>query len=270
MTYQSLRALALPVMVFLAVVSFSSTHSRAQSLGSAGTVSGVVVDPNNAVVPNAAVTLENPITGYKRMVNTDATGAFTINDVPPNNYQISVAASGFSPAQQTITVRTLVPINLRIPLTLVGTTETVTVTGSSSGLIFIYVDAMGNLTAGSTVALTCTGCTYASGIVAFPSGSVPLFDWTVTSGNLASGSGVDFRAFLSTKVNTSGPGIVIAENAGASIISVDPSFVSTYVVTVPSTSGASCSTGQFSVDSNYYYFCIAANSWKRVAWGSSF
>jgi hypothetical protein len=167
---------------------------------------------------------------------------------------------------------TSTPCNVRVGNTVYSfkSPATVTVTGSSSGLIFIYVDSAGNLTAASTVGLSCSGCSYVSAITAFPSGSVPLFTWTVTSGNLAGGSGVDFRAFLSTKVTASGPGILIAENAGVSTISVDSSFVSTYVATAPSTSTASCSTGQFSVDSNYYYFCIAANSWKRIAWGSSF
>jgi hypothetical protein len=164
------------------------------------------------------------------------------------------------------------PCNVRVGNTVYSfrSPATVTVTGSSSGLIFIYVDSAGNLTAGSSVALSCSGCVYVAGIVAFPSGSVPLFNWSVTSGNLVGGSAVDFRSFLSTKVNASGPGILIAENAGVSTISIDPSLVSTYVTTPPPTSSASCSTGQFSIDSNYYYFCIAANSWKRIAWGSSF
>lgn len=164
------------------------------------------------------------------------------------------------------------PCNVRVGNTVYSfkSPATVSATGSTSGLIFIYVDSVGNLTAGSTVALTCTGCTYVSGITGFPAGSVPLSNWTVTSGNLVAGSAVDFRAFLSTKVLASGPGILISENTGISTISIDPSVASTYVTTAPSTSSASCSTGQFSVDTNYYYFCIAANTWKRIAWGSSF
>jgi hypothetical protein len=164
------------------------------------------------------------------------------------------------------------PCNVRVGNTVYSfkSSATVTASGSTSGLVFIYVDNLGNLTAGSTATLTCTGCLYVSGVTAFPAGSIPLANWTVTGGSLSAGSGVDFRAFLSTKALTGGTGVLIAENNGTSTISADPSVVSTYVVTPPPTSATTCSTGQFSVDSNYFYFCNAPNVWKRIAWGSSF
>ena len=164
------------------------------------------------------------------------------------------------------------PCNVRVGNTVYSfkSSATVSASGSTSGLVFIYIDSSGNLTAGSVASLTCTGCLYVSGITAFPAGSIPLFNWTVTGGNLTAGSGVDFRAFLSTKAIASGPGILVAENSGISTISLDPSVTSTYVSTPPTTSSSACSTGQFSVDSNYYYVCSATNVWKRIAWGSSF
>lgn len=125
---RSMRSTALPLALLLAIISIFSSAALAQSLGSAGTVTGVVVDPNNAVVPDASITISNPVTGYTRTTNTGADGAFTFNDVPPNDYQISATGNGFSPAQQKVTVRTLVPINLRIPLSLAGAAATVTVT----------------------------------------------------------------------------------------------------------------------------------------------
>jgi hypothetical protein len=164
------------------------------------------------------------------------------------------------------------PCNVRVGNTVYSfkSSATVTASGSTSGLVFIYVDNLGNLTAGSTATLTCTGCLYVSGVTAFPVGSIPLANWTVTGGSLSAGSGVDFRAFLSTKALTGGSGVLISESNGNSTISADPSVVSTYVVTPPTTSATTCSTGQFSVDSNYFYFCNAPNVWKRIAWGSSF
>lgn len=164
------------------------------------------------------------------------------------------------------------PCNVRVGNTVYSfnRSATVTASGSTSGLVFIYVDSAGNLTAGSTATLACSGCLYVSGATAFPAGSIPLANWTVSGGTLASGSGVDFRAFLSTKALNSGPGILISENSGISTISVDPTVVSTFVSTPPTTSASTCSTGQFSVDSNYYYFCASTNVWKRIAWGSSF
>jgi hypothetical protein len=164
------------------------------------------------------------------------------------------------------------PCNVRVGNTVYSfkNSATVTASGSTSGLIFLYVDNAGNLTAGSVATLSCTNCVYVSGITAFPVGSIPLATWTVTSGNIGSASAIDYRAFLSTKALISGSGILISENAGVSTVSIDPSIASTFVATPPTTSASSCTPGNFSVDTNYYYFCIASNTWKRIAWGSSF
>src|SRR5882672_932499 len=93
-----------------------SSSGLAQSLGSAGTVNGVVSDPNGAVIAGATVVIQNSVTGYRRAATTDAAGAFRFSDVPQNNYQLTVSASGFSPASQSLAVRTSVPISVNIPL----------------------------------------------------------------------------------------------------------------------------------------------------------
>src|SRR5262245_63099361 len=77
-----------------------SASGLAQSLGSAGTVSGVVSDPNGAVIEGATVVIQNPVTGYRRTATTDATGAFRFSDVPQNNYKLTVSANGFSSVSQ--------------------------------------------------------------------------------------------------------------------------------------------------------------------------
>src|SRR5256884_4897694 len=132
MIHRSITKFALRLVLLLAVAAVWASPALAQALGSAGTVTGVVTDPNGAVVPSASVTISNPVTGYTRTVNTDADGTFRFNDVPPNNYHISITATGFSGAQQDLTVRTSVPISLKIPLTVGGATETVTVTSVSA------------------------------------------------------------------------------------------------------------------------------------------
>src|SRR5262245_33377953 len=109
-----------------------SLNGLAQSLGSAGTVSGTVTDPNNAVVKGATVVIQNSVTGYRRTTTTDASGEFRFNDVPPNNYQLTVTASEFNSASQSITVRTLVPINVNIPLAVSGVNSSVEITSSEN------------------------------------------------------------------------------------------------------------------------------------------
>ena len=117
----------------LAVALILSSSAFGQSL-TAGTVSGTVTDPNNAVVPNATVTIENAVTGYKQTISTGTDGTFRFNNVPFNNYVVTTSANGFSEARQTLNVRTSVPIIINIGLALVGASESVTITSGSDAL----------------------------------------------------------------------------------------------------------------------------------------
>jgi hypothetical protein len=131
------RIIPTSAFLFLVIVYSSSTASSVvlgQAL-SGGSVTGAVVDPNGAVVPNATVTLANSITGYKRTVNSDTDGMFRFTDVPPNNYQLTVSATGFPPATQTLTVRGAVPVSIKIPLEISAATETVTVASNAAQVI---------------------------------------------------------------------------------------------------------------------------------------
>jgi len=93
-----------------------SSSILAQSLGSAGTVIGVVSDPDGAVIAGVTVVIKNSVTGYRRETATDAAGAFRFSDVPQNNYQLTASASGFSAGSQSLAVRTSVPISVNIQL----------------------------------------------------------------------------------------------------------------------------------------------------------
>src|SRR5262245_12260876 len=97
-----------------------SCSMNAQSLGNAGTVEGTVVDPSGAAVPRAEVEIRNPITGYSQKTKADETGAFRFVNVPPNPYHVQATATGFAPAQQDLTVRTAIPVSLRLTLSLQG------------------------------------------------------------------------------------------------------------------------------------------------------
>ncbi|HMH45340.1 MAG TPA: TonB-dependent receptor [Pyrinomonadaceae bacterium] len=108
--------------------------ARAQGL-SAGTVSGVVVDPNNAVVPNATVTLFNGITGYSKATNSDKDGAFRFDNVPPNPYELYASAPGFTSVRQKLEVRSAVPITVKVPLAVGVATAVVDISSNASAVI---------------------------------------------------------------------------------------------------------------------------------------
>ena len=106
----------------------------AQSGGNSTSVTGTVFDPSGAVVPSATVEIRNPVSGFDRTVTTNASGNFSIPNVPFNPYHLNVTSQGFAPYAQDIDVRSVVPVNLNVKLR-VESTETVTVEGSAEDLL---------------------------------------------------------------------------------------------------------------------------------------
>src|ERR1044072_5331126 len=100
-----------------------------------GTVQGTVKDPNGALVPNASVTVSQPVTGYKQTVTTDQQGTFRLVNVPFNTYKIRAEAAGFGAAEQNIDLETAVPVSLDLSLSLEGATANVTVTADNGSLV---------------------------------------------------------------------------------------------------------------------------------------
>ena len=95
-------------------------------------VSGTVTDPSGAVIPNATVTIENPVSDFTRSTTTDGAGSFTIPNVPFNPYHLTVTATGFGPYKQDVEVRSSVPVELKIALKISTSATTVTVTGDEA------------------------------------------------------------------------------------------------------------------------------------------
>jgi hypothetical protein len=79
------------------------------------------------------------------------------------------------------------------------TAATIKPSDSTSGLVFIYIDSSGNLSAGSKVKRICQDCTCVPGVTQFPPDATPLFTWTVASGGFAAIDHSDFRALFSMK-----------------------------------------------------------------------
>src|SRR6202521_720971 len=97
------------VAVFYLAVGFGTS---AQSGGNATSVTGTVVDPSGAVVPSATVEIHNPVSGFDRITSTDASGRFSIPNVPFNPHHLSVTGQGFASYAQDVDVRSGVPLNI--------------------------------------------------------------------------------------------------------------------------------------------------------------
>jgi hypothetical protein len=76
----------------------------AQAQADLGSVSGTVTDVSGAVVPNASVTLLNVANGAQRVSVTNSQGDYSITQLPPAGYRITVAAAGFTSSHQDFTL----------------------------------------------------------------------------------------------------------------------------------------------------------------------
>src|SRR5689334_22430750 len=115
------------IAVCFVILTLIAPHvTWAQSVAS-GTVEGVVTDPTGAVLSNATVVIRNALTGYQQQTTTDDSGTFRFSNLPFNNYRLEVTFVGFSPSQQDINVRTSVPINMKVMLSVSGLSQAVTV-----------------------------------------------------------------------------------------------------------------------------------------------
>lgn len=125
--------LALAFAFLLICGNFSSARAELNATG--GNISGTVEDPSGAVISGATVTILNPVTGYKQTTTTDATGAFAFQNVPFNNYHLTVTASGFGPVVHDVDLAASVPVNLTLTMSLAASNTTVTVSADSGDLI---------------------------------------------------------------------------------------------------------------------------------------
>jgi len=82
-----------------------------------GSIVGLVEDPSGSVVPNAKVSATNKGTGLQLEATTDATGQFTIVNVPQGQYDLKIAAAGFKAAARTdlnVTVNTISRVDFKM------------------------------------------------------------------------------------------------------------------------------------------------------------
>jgi len=80
--------------VILAVFSLSGTPAMAQSAAT-GAVSGLVTDPQAAVIASAVVKLIDLSTGVVRATITNDAGRYDFFNVSPGSYNVTAESPGF-------------------------------------------------------------------------------------------------------------------------------------------------------------------------------
>ena len=99
----------------------------ADAEGNRGTITGAVSDPAGGVIAGAPIEARNVDTGALYTAASQATGNFTLPQLPAGNYEMTVAVAGFKRFErQNITLQGTQVLRLDVPLEVGSTAETVT------------------------------------------------------------------------------------------------------------------------------------------------
>src|SRR5579864_529911 len=112
-----------PLWVF-ALLTLLTSLAAAQS----SQLNGSVTDPSGATVAGAKIVLTDTATGLQRTTASNSTGLYQFLDVPPGNYKLEAAASGFAPyvaSNVTLIVKTPSTVNIKFQVAGVATSVTV-------------------------------------------------------------------------------------------------------------------------------------------------
>lgn len=92
------RMLRVWSVLFAIALVFSSSGAYAQT--SFGQISGTVVDPTGAAVPDATITILSMNTQATHSVTSDPSGNYIVTNLPIGEYSITVTKTGFQTAKQ--------------------------------------------------------------------------------------------------------------------------------------------------------------------------
>ncbi len=92
------------------------------------TVTGVVTDSADAVIPGAMVTIRNTGTNIEREMSTNEVGSYTVTNLSPGEYEVTVQSDGFTTyVQQGLMLQTGDNRRIDVALEIGQVTESVTV-----------------------------------------------------------------------------------------------------------------------------------------------
>ena len=106
-----------------------SMPTRAQVVGA--TVSGTITDVKGDPIPNAKVSAKDAATGVSTSTTTNSYGAFSIANLNPAEYEVSVSAAGFSTTVTRVTLTVGAKQELNLTLRVGELNSVVEVTGAA-------------------------------------------------------------------------------------------------------------------------------------------
>src|ERR1700723_3359805 len=134
------------IFPLLAVVLMSHQPARAQANVQAGSIQGVVTDPQGGVVPDAKVTITNKDTGPTLDATSTSAGTFTSGSLVPGNYTVRVEAPSFKTVTGTYVVQINQVSSATVKLELGASSTVVEVSGQAVTVNTDQAQVSGSLT----------------------------------------------------------------------------------------------------------------------------
>jgi len=183
----------LRISAFVTLFSLLTAAGLAQI--KSAVITGTVVDPSGASVPGVTVSVVNQETNISTPTITDDTGSFTVPYLAPGVYTVNVDGSGIGFAkysQRNITLATAQTVQLKIPLKIGETAETISVVSEVAALQTSSATVQGAVNERAVEALpniTHNAFSYA----ALQAGVVPRGLFGNTQNTTSFGIGIDGR-----------------------------------------------------------------------------
>jgi hypothetical protein len=202
------RFLALGLMIVgLAIAALAQSNK--------GTVLGTVKDPNDALVTQAKVTVHNIATGENRDATTGDDGTYTVSNLEPGRYRVTVEAPGFQTVVfEEVTVETNARLPLDVKFTVAGGSGTVTVTADTAPLTESETSVRGDVITGKQVTdLPISQRNFTLLATLSPGVTRPFVGVIGGGGNFESGGNPVGASTESTRFRESGGSVLVVNGA---------------------------------------------------------
>src|SRR5882762_2005359 len=212
----AMKSNATKILVLICALGlvFSATPLRAQVSGA--TLSGTITDVQGGAVIGAKISARNGATGVTSETTTNGSGFYTIVNLNPADYAVSITAPGFRTATSKVTLIVGGQQALNLALIVGEVSQTVEVTGAAPVVETTNATLSGEVVASQIATLPLNGRDWVS-LAALTPGvvSVRPHEDINAPGGATRGLGIQMTI---NDYSNAGPGNVLGNNAGVDAI----------------------------------------------------
>ena len=244
---------AITFVLFASVLALCLAISpplRAQVAGA--TLTGAITDAQGGVIANARVSAKNVATGLSTDTTTNSSGAYSIANLNPATYDVTVSAQGFSTAVRKMTLTVGGKQEMNLALTVGQVEQVIEVTGAAPTVETTNATLSGNVVGSQIVELPLNGRDWASLATLQPGvAGVRTQELVTQVGSIGRGLGSQLsidgnrptqntyrlNGIIINDYSNAGPGDVLGKNLGVDAIQEFSVITSNYSAEYGYTSG---------------------------------